>query len=98
MAEYHYNLRGEVDLATVPEVRADLRAIVADSDSHLLVDCAQLTFIDSMGITALLEAHRDLKEQGREMLLVNVPTQCRVAFDVLGLNDLLRYDRGCAMS
>ena len=98
MAEYQYNLRGDVDLATASEVRSDLQAIIAGSDSHVLVDCSQLTFIDSTGIVVLLEAHRDLRADGREMLVTNVSPQCTKVFDVLGLSDLLRYDRAGNLS
>jgi anti-sigma B factor antagonist len=93
MAEYHYNLRDDVDIATAPTVRSDLRAIIAGCDSHVRVDCAQLTFIDSTGIVVLLEAHRDLQALGREMLVTNVPPMCSKVFDILGLNDLMRWDR-----
>jgi anti-anti-sigma factor len=93
MAEDRYQLRGEVDVASAPQVRADLRIILNASESHLCVDCTHLTFIDSTGIAVLLEAHRDLEEQGRYMLVSNVPPRPRRVFDVLGLTDLLRYDR-----
>jgi anti-sigma B factor antagonist len=98
MAEYHYNLRGDVDLASAAEVRSELRAIIRDRDSHVLIDCSQLTFIDSTGIAVLLEAHRDLKAQGREMLVTNVSSRCMKVFDILGLDDLLRYDRAESMT
>jgi anti-sigma B factor antagonist len=93
MAEYHYNLRGEVDVASAAEIRSDLQAIVSGCDSHVLVDCSQLTFIDSTGIVVLLEAQRDLLADGREMLIANVSPRCAKVFDILGLSDLLRYDR-----
>jgi anti-anti-sigma factor len=59
----------------------------------VLVDCTQLSFIDSTGVLVLLEAHRDLLAEGREMLVANVPPHCTKVFDILGVRDLLRYDR-----
>jgi anti-anti-sigma factor len=93
MAEYHYNLRGDVDLANAPQLRAELSEVIAQDGAHLLVDCTNLTFIDSMGITVLLEANRKLEEDGRHMLLFNVPPRTQRVFEMLGLADLLRYDR-----
>jgi anti-sigma B factor antagonist len=98
MAEYHYNLRGDVDIASASEIRSNLQAIISGSDRHLLVDCTQLTFIDSTGIVVLLEAHRDLRADGREMLIANVPSHCTKVFDILGLGDLLRYERAESIS
>lgn len=93
MTERRYLLHGEVDLANAQQLRADLRALVQADDAHLLIDCTQLTFIDSQGIAALLEAHYSLAAAGRHMLITNVPSGSRRIFEVLGLTDLLRYER-----
>jgi anti-sigma B factor antagonist len=93
VAEYRYYLRGDLDLESAGEVRTGLRAIIDGTDSHVLVDCSRLSFVDSTGIAVLLEAHRDLRAQDREMLVANVPNRCRKVFAILGLDDLLRYDR-----
>jgi len=93
VAEFRYYLRGEVDVSVATKVRNELQVIVIASDAHLLVDCTHLTFIDSYGIAILLEANRDLEAQGRHMLIANVPAQQRNAFELLGISDLLRFDR-----
>ena len=93
MAEYHYALSGDVDLATADGVRSDLRNIIARCDSHVLVDCSQLTFIDSMGISVLVDAHGVLAADGRDLFIANVPAQCQKVFNTLGLEYLLRDDR-----
>jgi anti-anti-sigma factor len=93
MSEHRYCLRGEVDIIEAPRVRADLQAAIAGDRAHLVIDCSQLTFIDSSGVAALLETHRDLKAVGRHMLVVNVPEVPRRVFEVLGLSDLLRSSR-----
>jgi anti-anti-sigma factor len=87
-----YELRGEIDLATAPQLRTDLEAAIASDESHLLIDCTHLTFIDSTGIAVLLAANRNLQDTGRHLLIVNVGPQPRQAFEVLGLADLLRSD------
>jgi anti-anti-sigma factor len=93
MVEYRYYLRDEVDLATAPTLRADLRQAVAATDAHLLIDCSHLKFIGSTGIAALLEANDELEADGRHMLIVNVPRGPRRVFEILGLSDLMHYDR-----
>ena len=93
LTEHRYCLRDDIDLATAPTVRAELKEVIATNDAHLLIDCAALTFIDSTGIAVLLEAHHDLKAHGRYMLITNVPRQPRRVFNLLGLEDLLHYDR-----
>src|SRR5207248_1614730 len=93
MSEYRFRLRGEVDIATAPRVRADFHALIAHDSSNLLIDCSQLDFIDSTGIVVLLEANRDLEADGRHMLLVNVPEGPRRVFEILALTNLFCSDR-----
>ena len=93
MTEYRYHLRGEVDLATTPQLRLDLRRVINSDGARLLVDCTHLTFIDSTGVVVLLETHRLLEADGRHMLILNVPPGPRGVFETLGLTDLLRYER-----
>ena len=96
MSEQRYCLRGELDLEDAAQLRADLMAIIARDDAHLLIDCAHLTFIDSTGVAVLLEANRELEADGRHMLIANVPEGPRRVFEVLRLTDLFRYDRELA--
>ena len=96
MAERRYALRGEVDIAAVEQIRPDLMEVIARDRRHLLVDCSALTFIDSSGIAMLLEAERELETDGRHLRIVNVPALPRRVLEVLGLTDLLRYDRQTA--
>src|SRR5689334_12303080 len=91
--EYRYVLRGEIDLAEVPNLRIELRRAVNQPEAQVLIDAADVTFIDSAAVAALLEAHQMLQHQGRHLLVVNVSPFARRTFEVLGVTDLLHYDR-----
>ena len=89
-------LRGEAGVASAPKVRGDLEVIIAATRAHILVDCTQLRLIDFRVVGVLIDAYHDLAREGREMLVANVPAHCSNVFRVLGLDDLLRYDRTVA--
>ena len=93
MAESRYRMSGEVDLSTAPLVRSELARLISADDAHLLIDCAQLTFIDSTGVAVLLEANQQLEAGGRHLLLLNVQRGPRRVLEALGLSDLLRFER-----
>jgi anti-sigma B factor antagonist len=93
MAEHRVAIRGDVDLATVAQLRADLKRTIVCDGTDVVVDCTDMTFIDSAGIVALLEAHRMLEAAGRQLQIVNVAPSLRGVFTILGLDDLLRHDR-----
>ena len=92
MAELRLSLSGEVDLATAPALLGELQRAIERSVANVVVDCTDLTFIDSTGMYVLEEAKRALATQGRQMHIVNVARKPRRVFEVLGLTDLLRDD------
>ncbi len=53
---------GEVDMATAPEL-AEAIAAVNDSVRRVVVDLAEVTFLDSSGLNALVHAQRGLAKQ-----------------------------------
>ena len=61
---------GEVDLATVPELRRRLGG-ADDRSTELTVDLSAVTFIDCAGLRPLLEARRRQRARGGRLLLMS---------------------------
>lgn len=64
-----FRLRGSLDIATSPSVRAALLE-GADGKHELIVDLTGLEFLDSTGLGALIGAQRRALEQGGNVRLV----------------------------
>ena len=62
-------LEGPVDHHTVPRLREHLAAAVQDGDGAVVVDLTHVTFVDSSGLAALLNALRRLTRAHRRLLL-----------------------------
>lgn len=60
---------GEVDVAVVPELRECLAEAVGDGSATVVVDLSQVTFIDSLSLSAILGARRRLGPGGRMILV-----------------------------
>ena len=56
---------GELDMSTVPELRSCLRELEGD----ITLDCADVTFIDSVGIQLFIETHQRLTGMGARFAL-----------------------------
>ena len=93
MSESRVYLRGAIGMFEAPDLQIQLEAAMAAGDD-LLVDCSELTYIDSTGIRTLLEAHQALEASGRRMLIANMNNSTRRVFDILGLTDVLRFGPG----
>ena len=65
-----FKLRGSLDLATAPTVRAALSEATEKGNHELLVDLTQLEFLDSTGLGVLIGAHRRATEHGGSLRLI----------------------------
>jgi anti-sigma B factor antagonist len=87
--DYTLPLSGEVDLAAARGLMRDLQRAIECNVANVVVDCADVTFIDSTGMYVLLQARRALEREGRRMHIVNVRDKQRRAFEVIGQTDVL---------
>ena len=76
---------GEVDIATVAELRKRLAAMAA-SGVPLVADLDQVSFIDATGLGALAGAAREATEHGTSLYVVCARPQTRRLFRVTGLD------------
>lgn len=65
-----FHLRGSLDLATSPTIRAALSDANQQAIRTLVVDLTQVDFLDSTGLGALIGAHRRTAERGGAFRLV----------------------------
>jgi anti-sigma B factor antagonist len=89
--------RGEIDLAAVGVLRAELDSIA--SRDVLVLDLRGVSFMDSAGIALVVDEHRRAQHEGFEF---RVPArrghQVRRSFDVTGLSRHLRFTESGAES
>lgn len=76
---------GEIDVMTAPRLHETLEEMIAEEPATLLVDLANVTFIDSTGLGTLVVAHRHLEERGGHLRLVSVPANVVQVLEVTGL-------------
>jgi len=62
-------VHGELDLATAPQLR-DTTATASHDIERLVIDLSQATFIDSVGICALVEAGRRSTHRGIGLVVI----------------------------
>lgn len=66
--------------------------LAADRDGDLVLDLADVTFIDSAGMRALLIVRESLASSGRALRLRRVTPEVRRLLDLVGLTGLLSGD------
>jgi anti-sigma B factor antagonist len=84
----HLRVGGEVDLATAPQLAAALDGLVTATAGDLRVDCAELAFIDSSGISVLVATEQRLSADGRKLVLRDASEQFRQVLAVTALDEV----------
>jgi anti-sigma B factor antagonist len=83
-------LDGELDLATAPELERRLRAAGLSSSGRLVIDLRRLRFMDSTGISLLIEAQQAASAGGWSLALRRGPAQVQRVLELTGI--LERFD------
>jgi anti-anti-sigma factor len=82
-------LTGECDLSARDELVSTLDTALAQGGT-VLVDLEGLTFLDSSGLNALINAHRTAVAAGRRVYVVNPNRIVATVLEITGIGDLLR--------
>jgi anti-sigma B factor antagonist len=88
-AAVQVSVRGELDIATLPELEQVVRSHRSPDLERLVIDLRGLSFLDSMSIELLLRLHEELAEAGAELLVVQGPRAVQRVFELTGLDRVL---------
>jgi anti-anti-sigma factor len=88
-----FHLEGEIDLHYAPALRALFNGKAASRCRALIVDLASVPFIDSTGISVLIEYLRDVSDFDGQFCLAAPTPHVRDVFEIVQLGKALRiYD------
>ncbi len=65
-------VRGDLDMATAPQLREGLQRLIDAGDRQLVVDLADVAFMDSSALGALVVIFKALREVGGRLSLAAV--------------------------
>jgi len=68
---------GDIDCYTVPQLRESIRQQLENKPGNMIVDLADVTYLDSSAISCLVNAHKDMVKIGYRLGLVNVNRETR---------------------
>lgn len=81
-------LTGELEFGTAAAMRAALVDVTHDDSPTVVVDLGGVEFIDSTGLSLLVQAKQRFEAQGRRYVLRKVPDRVRSVLDRSGLIEL----------
>src|SRR5262245_42324736 len=87
-------LVGDIDLASARALSSEILNGVTPDARGLILDLTDVRYLDSTGVSMLLEVHRAL-DRRRQMLVVVLQNESHLwrLFEITGLERILRIER-----
>ncbi|TDC29155.1 STAS domain-containing protein [Micromonospora sp. KC213] len=83
------SIGGDLAFTTVEPLRAEVDRALAERPSVIVLDFAQLLFIDSTGLAVIVHAWREGQHCGTTLRLRNIPRFLETILDITGVTGLL---------
>ena len=80
------DVAGEVDLSTAPALRSRIDTVLDEGGRRLVVDLADVSFMDSSGLSVLVSGYKGMREAGGEMAVVCPNVAIAKIFSITGLD------------
>lgn len=77
---------GEIDLGTAPELRNSLTTALRPKPDKLIVDLADVPYMDSSGVATLVEAMQLARRHGGSLVLCCMQDKVRSIFEIARLD------------
>jgi anti-anti-sigma factor len=77
---------GEVDLCSIDVMRDALEQAIGSGSTLVIVDFAQLSFLDSTGIKCLIDAANDGDAAGSRLVVRNATGMVRKVLEITGID------------
>ncbi len=93
-------LKGEIDLHVSPTVTALLNDMIGKKPERLVVDLSDVSYIDSAGLAALIEAMQKVEGYGGKFMLAGLQETVRSIFEISRLDQVFQIfpDADAALS
>jgi len=83
---------GELDIATVPQLESTIRELVESGFDHVVLDLANVEFLDSTGLRLILRLHASADEDRLRFQVRPGPPAVQKIFTLSGTAELIAFE------
>jgi anti-sigma B factor antagonist len=76
---------GELDIATAADFRSGIDSVIEHSDGDLVLDMRNVTYIDSSGLSVVLDAREQLDRKQRRLIIGDPSDSVTTILEICGL-------------
>lgn len=82
-------VQGEIDLASCPDLEAELVNAFRDGPETIVLDLREMTFIDSVAISVIRDARNRADQTGIHLIVLTVDGPVQRLFELCGIAAIL---------
>lgn len=86
------SVRGEVDMNTAPDLSALVDAVIGQGYQSVVLDMAELAFMDASGLRVIADGASRLRPSGGEVVLRSPPPIVQRILDITRLTEVVRLE------
>ncbi len=86
---------GDIDLSRSPQLRVELLQLAAHKPRRIVVDLANVPYMDSSGVATLIEALQAQRRSGGKMILCGLQPKVRSIFEIARLDMVFTIVADC---
>jgi anti-sigma B factor antagonist len=87
---------GEADMYTAPRLEQALQGVIGLGGTSVVLDLAEVSFVDSTVLSVLLRHQEELSKLGGELIVVTEDRRVLRTFEITGLDRILAVERKLA--
>ncbi|MBK5252576.1 MAG: STAS domain-containing protein [Peptostreptococcaceae bacterium] len=81
-------ISGEVDIYTSDKMNETLNGMVEEKNAEIQIDCKDLSYIDSSGLGVLIGVLKKLKENNKNLVVLNARSNIVKLLSITGLDKI----------
>lgn len=81
-----FSVKGEIDIYSAPDFKESLYQSINNVQQNIILDCRDLSYIDSMGLGILVGALKRVREKDHNITIRSPRSTVRKLFRITGLD------------
>jgi len=82
-------IKGEVDIYSVDQFRKSIEKSINQKTSKIILDCTDLSYIDSTGMGVLIEMRNKTMEMGQKIVMKNPKPNIKKLLSLTGVDKII---------
>lgn len=82
-------IRGEIDIYSIEKFRETIEQKIKTQAPEIILDCSELSYMDSTGMGVLIELRNKTKEMGQKIIMMNPRPNIKKLLALTGVDKII---------